>query len=161
MPRTILRLAASISLLALIAAPTGAGRTAHADGPGGWQLDLSGLSGLGGFSTAPGDWNIAPQTPPAAAPAPQSETRPAAAPAPQSAIEPAASNGEANGALERPPAFVSVASADPSPAILRLPSAGTGAGRNGSITRLALMIAAAGLVCIGSARLAHARRLPT
>jgi hypothetical protein len=148
MLRTILRLAASLSLLAFIAGSTGGIRTAHAGGPGGWQLDLSGLSGLG-FSTAPGDWSKAPEAPSAAAPAPQS------------AIEPAASTGETTGALAPPPASASVASADPATAILRLPSTGAGTEPNDNIMRLTLMIAAAGIACIGAARLAHARRLPT
>ena len=143
MTTTALRLAASISLLTFILIGfAGAIRTAHADGP----PDLSGLSGLATLR----EWTGAPAMPTATAPPiPSAEAAP-----PQSAIEPAAPSGSTTGAVAAP-----AARADAGPAILSLPSAGAVAGRNDSVVGLALIVAAAGVACIGASRLAHARRL--
>lgn len=132
----------SVSIFALVIALGGAVRTTHADGPG-FQFDLSGLSGLVAFTSGPGDWSQAVVPTPVAAPAPQSAIeRPAigvdAAPAP----EPAAS----------------IPKSDAAPRTMQLPSTGMGASPDSPASRFAAIVAALGVVCVGTARLIRSRR---
>lgn len=148
MTTTALRLAASTSLITFILIGfAGAIRTAHADGP----LDLSGLSGLATLR----EWTGAPVIPTATAPPiPSAEAAP-----PQSAVEPAAPNGATTGAVAATAASDAMVSSGAGPATIGLPSTGAVAGRNDTVARLALIVAAAGLACIGASRLARAMRL--
>ncbi len=139
--KTLIRVGGAAFAVALIAGLAGTVGTARADDP---ALNLD-FSGLNGFSSAGGPadgWSaVADQLQPKAA-------------APASPVEPV---GKTTGMTSSAPAPASIPQTSPAPATLQLPSAGTGSASGSGMALLAIIVAAAaGIACLGAARVVRA-----
>ena len=139
--KTLIRVGGAAFAVALIAGLAGTVGTARAADPG-LNLDFSGLTGLSSAGGPADDWSaVADQLKPQAA-------------APASPVEPAAT---AKLTASNAPAPASIPQTSPAPATLQLPSTGTGAAAGGGTALLAIIVAAAaGIACLGAARVVRA-----
>ena len=141
--KTLIRVGGAAFAVALIAGLAGTMGTARADGPE-LNLDFSGLSGLSGSgSSGPADdWSKV-----ADALQPKAD-------APASPVEPVS---KGNLTASNAPAPASIPQTSPAPATLQLPSAGTGSASGSGMALLAIIVAAAaGVACLGAARVVRA-----